>query len=58
MAKSQGGLTILAAKTGLNRESLYKTFSGNSNPRFETIEAILHALGFRLTVERLPQSTE
>lgn len=39
------GMTQIAQKTGLGRESLYKTFSGKANPRFETINAVLKAMG-------------
>ncbi|OPC96275.1 addiction module antidote protein, partial [Pasteurella multocida] len=34
------GMTELAAKTGLGRESLYKTLSHGSKPRFDTIMKI------------------
>jgi len=37
-------ITELAAKTGLGRENLYKVFSGNTKPRFETVLKILKAL--------------
>ncbi|WP_103188333.1 addiction module antidote protein, partial [Pasteurella multocida] len=38
----------LAAKTGLGRESLYKTLSHGSKPRFDTIMKIVQALGIKL----------
>ncbi|MCH7695443.1 MAG: putative addiction module antidote protein [Proteobacteria bacterium] len=50
VADSQGGITSIAEHTGLNRESLYKTLSGKRNPRIETINAILHVFGLRLSV--------
>ena len=50
VTESQGGITLLAEHTGLNRESLYKTLSGKRNPRIETINEILHAFGLRLSV--------
>ncbi|WP_439243761.1 addiction module antidote protein [Lonepinella sp. BR2474] len=34
----------LSEKTGLARENLYKVFSGNTKPRFETVLKILKAL--------------
>ncbi|QZP16531.1 putative addiction module antidote protein [Avibacterium paragallinarum] len=37
------GMTELAKQTGLGRESLYKTLSKGSKPRFETIQKILTA---------------
>ena len=40
----------LVKETGLNRESLYKALSSEGNPKYETLTAILKALGFRLSV--------
>ena len=42
------GMTQIAKDTGLGRESLYKTFNNNSNPKFETIIKVLHSFGVRL----------
>ena len=50
VADVKGGISVLAEQTGLNRESLYKTLSGNRNPGIETINAILHAFKLRLSV--------
>lgn len=44
------GMTGLAARTGLNREMLYRTLSAKGNPRLDTLGAILAAFGLRLTV--------
>ena len=44
------GMTELAARTGLNRETLYRTLSANGNPRLDTLAAILAAFGLRLSV--------
>ena len=43
------GMAQLAKDTGLGRESLYKTFSEGSKPRFETIMRVTKALGLTLT---------
>lgn len=51
VAEARGGLSELAARSDLNRQNLYKALSGKANPKLTTIEAILHALGFRLAVE-------
>lgn len=45
------GMTELAEKTGLGRESLYKALSGKTKPRFETVWKISHALGLGLTMK-------
>jgi probable addiction module antidote protein len=49
LAKKRG-MTELAAKTGMNRASLYKALSGKGNPHFETISKVSKALGCRLAV--------
>ena len=38
----------VAQKTGLGRESLYKTFQEGTKPKFETIVKVLDAFGVRL----------
>ena len=43
-------MTELARRTGLSRESLYRTLSSKGNPRLDTLAAILSAFGLRLTV--------
>ena len=50
VAKARG-ITQLAKDTGLGRESLYKTLSPGSKPRFETILKIAKALGVPLAVK-------
>ncbi|MBK8274449.1 MAG: putative addiction module antidote protein [Nitrospira sp.] len=48
VAEAQGGVAKLADNAKLNRESLYKVLSERGNPEFRSLEALLHALGFRL----------
>lgn len=48
-------MTQLAKDSGVPRESLYKTLSGESKPRFETITKIVNALGVNLAFT--PRST-
>ena len=50
VAEAQGGVASLAEKTKLNRESLYRMLSERGNPEFKSLDALLHALGFRLAV--------
>ena len=45
------GYNNLAEKMGVGRESLYKSLSGSTKPRFETIYKILLALGLRLSIK-------
>lgn len=46
-----GGMAVLARKTGLSRETLYRTLSERGNPRLDTLAAILAIFGLRLTVQ-------
>ena len=43
------GLTQIANDTGLSREQLYRSFSGNGNPTLKTTIAVMKALGIELT---------
>jgi probable addiction module antidote protein len=45
------GMSDLARATGLSRESLYKSLSGDRVPSTETLLKVIHALGFKLTVQ-------
>jgi len=44
------GMTEVAKQSGVSRASLYKSLSGEGNPRFETISKIVDALGCKLAV--------
>lgn len=50
VARAVMGMSELAQRTGLSRESLYNTLSENGNPRFSSLVEILHALGLELSV--------
>ena len=47
IAKARGMATI-AERSGLGRESLYKTLRPGAQPRFETMRRLLDALGVKL----------
>ena len=47
------GMTQLARDTGLSRESLYKSLSGERAPSSETLFKVIHAMGFKLTLAPL-----
>ena len=51
VAEACGGMTALAEKAQLSRESLYRTLSHRGNPEIKSLTAILHAMGLRLAVE-------
>lgn len=42
------GMTEIARKTGLSRESLYKSLSDDGNPSLDTVLRVARALGLRL----------
>ncbi len=44
------GMAQIAKDAQLGRESLYKALSIDAHPRFETIHAVLHALGVKFVV--------
>jgi len=45
------GMSQVAKEAGVGRASLYKTLRADSNPEFETVMRVLHALGLRLSAE-------
>ena len=45
------GIAALAERSGLGRESLYKTLTPGAKPRYETICKLVDALGVKLTVK-------
>jgi len=49
VAKARG-MAQIAKGAGLGRESLYKALSAGSHPRYETIGAVLNALGVKFVV--------
>ena len=50
VAEATRGIAKLSKKTRLNRESLYRMLSKKGNPEFYSLNNILKALGFKLTV--------
>jgi probable addiction module antidote protein len=49
------GMSEVASKTGLSRESLYRALSADGNPEFATILRVIQALELRLSAAPLPQ---
>lgn len=50
IAAKARGMTEIARQAGVTRASLYKSLSENGNPRFETINKIIKALGCKLVI--------
>lgn len=44
------GVAQLAKETGLNRESLYKTFNGKVQPKWDTVHRLLKAMKLELVI--------
>jgi probable addiction module antidote protein len=49
VAKARG-MAKIAKDSGLGRESLYKALEAGAHPRYETVNAVLRALGVRFAV--------
>ena len=47
------GITHLAAAAGMSRQGLQHALSTKGNPRFDNVNAIMNALGYRLTLAPL-----
>ena len=45
------GMAEIAAKTGLSREQLYRSFSENGNPTLKSTLAVMKALGIELSAK-------
>ena len=45
------GMAQIATQTGLSREQLYRSFSGDGNPTLRTTIAVMKALGISLTAK-------
>ncbi len=47
------GVSKIAAESGLSRKGVQKALSENGNPALSSINAIMHAMGYRLTPQKL-----
>ncbi len=48
VAEAQGGISALAKKAHVGRESLYKTLSSTGNPKWHTLVSLCAAMGLNL----------
>jgi probable addiction module antidote protein len=44
------GMSLIAKKAGLSRESLYKALSTEGNPEFGTVMRVMQALGLKFSI--------
>lgn len=56
--QATGGVTHCAERTGLAREAIYRMLSGDGNPEFRSLLAILEAYGLRFGVRQGSSVTE
>jgi probable addiction module antidote protein len=47
------GVTHIAETSGLSRKGVQKALSENDNPQFGSVNAIMRAMGYRLTPQKL-----
>jgi probable addiction module antidote protein len=48
----EGGITELATRSELGRESMYKMLSSSGNPKLSSFTKVIHGLGLKLRVEQ------
>lgn len=48
-----GSIADLACETSLNRQNLYRMLSRTGNPRFNSLKTVLHAIGFKISINPL-----
>lgn len=47
------GVTAIADASGLSRKGVQKALSENVNPQFGSVSAIMNAMGYRLTPQKI-----
>jgi probable addiction module antidote protein len=47
------GVTKIAETTGISRKGVQKALSESGNPEFSSINAIIHAMGYRLAPQKI-----
>ncbi len=50
------GVTAIAEAAGLSRKGVQKALSENGNPQFSSVNAMMNAMGYRLTPQKLSQT--
>jgi len=51
--KARDDLLAIAQETGLTRQGIQHALSRKGNPRFDNVNSIMNALGYRLVPEKL-----
>jgi len=56
VAQANGGMTAIAEKAHVKRESLYQMLSRRGNPELTSLFNILHGMGLTITIQPMPGS--
>lgn len=51
VAQAHGGMSAIAKKTDINRESLYRMLSRKGNPELKSVFNLLHVVGLKISIE-------
>jgi DNA-binding phage protein len=57
-ASLMASLRVLSRVKGVSRKGVQKALSESGNPQFGGVNAIMHAMGYRLTPQKLPIPTQ
>lgn len=57
MAARVKGISNMASENNITRNGIQKALSAEAKPRFDTINTIMKAMGYGITVHKLPQHT-
>ncbi len=58
VSRAFGGVQAVAQLSGLNPNTLYRTFSSRGNPELRTLNAVLKVMGMRLSVQPLSRACD
>lgn len=51
VAEAHGGMSAVARKARINRESLYRMLSKKGNPELKSVLNLLHVIGLKISIE-------
>lgn len=51
VAEAHGGMSVVARKARMNRESLYRMLSKKGNPELKSVFNLLHVVGLKISIE-------
>jgi probable addiction module antidote protein len=58
VVEARGGIGMIAEKSHLSRETLYRTLSTRGNPTIKTLTAVLKATGLKIQCHPVISATE